>query len=90
VGVLVLALLLFVSVALDVSVVAFVSVVDAVVVVFSTLLVVSSVPTLAVLLLRLSVIYQPEPLNTMPTGWKTRRTEPAHTGHVRSGWSLKD
>lgn len=33
--------------------------------------------TLAVSLLRLSVIYQPEPLKTIPTGWKTRRTWPS-------------
>jgi hypothetical protein len=50
----------------------------------------SSLVTLALLLLRLSVIYQPEPLKTMPTGWNTRRTAPAHLGHVRSGSSLKD
>jgi hypothetical protein len=42
------------------------------------------------LLARLSEMYQPEPLKTMPTGWKTRRTAPAHDGHVRSGSSLKD
>src|SRR6185436_14675714 len=50
----------------------------------------SSAATVALLDLRLSVIYQPEPLKTMPTGWKTRRTAPAQAGHVRSGSSLKD
>ena len=45
----------------------------------------SSPVTEALLDLRLSVIYQPEPLNTMPTGWNTRRTALAHDGQVRSG-----
>jgi len=40
--------------------------------------------------LRLSLIYQPEPLNTIPTGWNTRRTEPLSPQmHVSSGASLK-
>jgi len=42
-----------------------------------SLLAPSSAPTVALLVLRLSVTYQPEPLKTMPTGWKTRRTAPA-------------
>jgi hypothetical protein len=33
-----------------------------------SLLLLSSLPTVALLALRLSVIYQPEPLKTMPTG----------------------
>jgi hypothetical protein len=56
----------------------------------SVFVLVSSLPTVALLDFRLSVIYQPEPLKTMPTGWKTRRTAPAHEGQVRSGSSLKD
>ncbi|NOK58271.1 MAG: hypothetical protein GFH27_549279n77 [Chloroflexi bacterium AL-W] len=40
--------------------------------------------------LRLSVIYQPEPLKTIPTGWKTRRTDPEHAGQVCKGASLND
>ena len=56
----------------------------------SLLALVSSPPTVALLDFRLSVIYQPEPLKTMPTGWKTRRTALAHAGQVRSGSSLKD
>jgi hypothetical protein len=50
----------------------------------------SSPLTLALPDLRLSVIYQPEPLKTMPTGWKTRRNAPVHDEHIRSGSSLKD
>src|SRR5262245_49648024 len=62
-----------------------------VVVVFVSLLALeSSLATAALVALRLSVIYQPEPLKTMPTGWKTRRTAPVQAGHVRSGSSLKD
>jgi len=49
---------------------------DSLVDVFS-LLAPSSATTVALLVLRLSVTYQPEPLKTMPTGWKTRRTAPA-------------
>jgi hypothetical protein len=37
---------------------------------------------------RLSVMYHPEPLNTIPTGWGTRRIEPPHSGHSVSGSSL--
>jgi hypothetical protein len=45
---------------------------------------------LSPLLLRLSLIYHPEPLNTIPTGWNTRRTEPLSPQmHVSSGASLK-
>lgn len=45
---------------------------------------------LSLLPLRLSLIYQPEPLNTIPTGWNTRRTEPLSPQmHVSSGASLK-
>lgn len=40
--------------------------------------------------LRLSVIYQPEPLKTIPTGWKTRRTDPEQEGQVCNGASLND
>jgi hypothetical protein len=57
---------------------------------FSVFVPVSSLPTVALLDFRLSVIYQPEPLKTMPTGWKTRRTALAHEGQARSGSSLKD
>jgi hypothetical protein len=57
---------------------------------FSLLTLPSSLPTVALLDFRLSVIYQPEPLKTMPTGWKTRRTALAHEGQARSGSSLKD
>jgi hypothetical protein len=40
--------------------------------------------------LRLSLIYHPEPLNTIPTGWNTRRTAPLSPQmHVSSGASLK-
>lgn len=63
---------------------------DVLLVACSLLLAASSEPTVALLLLRLSVMYQPEPLKTMPTGWKTRRTAPAQDGQVRSGSSLKD
>lgn len=57
----------------------------------SLLLLESSPPlTVALPLFRLSVIYQPEPLNTMPTGWKTRRTAPEQDGQVCSASSLKD
>ena len=56
----------------------------------SPLALASSLPTVALLDFRLSVIYQPDPLKTMPTGWKTRRTALAHAGQVRSGSSLKD
>ena len=56
----------------------------------SGLLAESSLDTVALLALRLSVIYHPEPLKTMPTGWKTRRTALAHDGQVQSGSSLKD
>jgi hypothetical protein len=45
---------------------------------------------LSLLPLRLSLIYHPEPLNTIPTGWNTRRTEPLSPQiHVSSGASLK-
>ena len=56
----------------------------------SAFVLVSSLATVALLDLRLSVIYHPAPLKTMPTGWKTRRTALAHDGQVRSGSSLKD
>ena len=36
---------------------------------------------------RLSFTYQPEPLNTMPTGCGTRRIVPLHSGHSVSGSS---
>jgi len=72
-------------VSLDVLLVAAGSAVD-----FSLLAEESSLVTLALFVLRLSVIYQPEPLKTMPTGWNTRRTALAQLGHVRSGSSLKD
>jgi hypothetical protein len=38
---------------------------------------------------RESVIYQPLPLKTMPTGWMTLRNEPPHCSHVVSGGSEK-
>ena len=38
---------------------------------------------------RESVIYQPLPLNTMPTGWITLRNEPPHCSQVVSGASVK-
>lgn len=60
------------------------SVLVSVVSVFSSLVVAALVD------LRLSVTYQPEPLNTIPTGWNTRRTALAQDGHVRIGSSLND
>ena len=38
---------------------------------------------------RLSVMYQPEPLNTIPAGKSTRRTGPPHSGHSVTGGSAK-
>jgi hypothetical protein len=38
---------------------------------------------------RESVMYQPLPLKTMPTGWITLRRVPPHCSHVVSGGSLK-
>lgn len=38
---------------------------------------------------RESVMYQPLPLNTMPTGWMTFRNVPPHCSHVVSGASEK-
>jgi hypothetical protein len=38
---------------------------------------------------RESVMYQPLPLNTMPTGWMTFRSAPPHCSHVVSGGSEK-
>ena len=38
---------------------------------------------------RESVMYQPLPLNTMPTGWITLRNAPPHCSHVVSGGSEK-
>ena len=38
---------------------------------------------------RESVMYQPLPLNTMPTGWMTLRSAPPHCSHVVSGASEK-
>jgi hypothetical protein len=40
-----------------------------------------------VVLPRLSLMYQPLPLNTTPTGWKTRRTSPPHSGQIEIGAS---
>ena len=37
---------------------------------------------------RLSLIYQPDPLKTMPTGWGTRLIGPEHSGHSVSAVSL--
>jgi hypothetical protein len=37
----------------------------------------------------LSVTYQPLPLNTMPAGWISRRTWPAHSGQCVSGLAEK-
>jgi hypothetical protein len=37
----------------------------------------------------LSVTYQPLPLNTMPAGWMSRRTWPAHSGQCVSGLAEK-
>lgn len=36
---------------------------------------------------RLSLTYQPEPLNTIPTGCGTRRIGPPHSGHSVKGSS---
>jgi hypothetical protein len=36
---------------------------------------------------RLSVLYQPDPLNTIPAGKSTRRTFPPHSGHSVTGGS---
>ena len=38
---------------------------------------------------RESVMYQPLPLKTMPTGWITLRKAPPHCSHVVSGGSEK-
>jgi hypothetical protein len=38
---------------------------------------------------RESVMYQPLPLKTMPTGWMTLRSAPPHCSHVVSGASVK-
>ena len=38
---------------------------------------------------RESVMYQPLPLKTMPTGWMTLRSAPPHCSHVVSGGSVK-
>ena len=38
---------------------------------------------------RESVMYQPLPLKTMPTGWITLRSAPPHCSHVVSGGSEK-
>jgi hypothetical protein len=38
---------------------------------------------------RESVMYQPLPLNTMPTGWMILRSAPPHCSHVVSGGSEK-
>ena len=38
---------------------------------------------------RESVMYQPLPLKTMPTGWSSLRSSPPHASQVVSGWSLK-
>jgi hypothetical protein len=38
---------------------------------------------------RESVMYQPLPLNTMPTGWMTLRKAPPHCSQVVSGGSEK-
>jgi hypothetical protein len=38
---------------------------------------------------RESVMYQPLPLKTMPTGWMTFRSAPPHCSHVVSGGSEK-
>src|SRR5262245_48160454 len=91
----VLALLLLVSLAesllvADTSLADSLLAADAPLADLSFLALASSPPTVALLDFRLSVTYQPEPLKTMPTGWKTRRTALAHAGQVRSGSSLKD
>jgi hypothetical protein len=36
---------------------------------------------------RLSVLYHPDPLNTIPAGKSTRRTFPPHSGHSVTGGS---
>ena len=38
---------------------------------------------------RESVMYQPLPLKTMPTGWITLRSAPPQRSQVVSGWSEK-
>jgi hypothetical protein len=38
---------------------------------------------------RLSVLYQPLPLKTIPTGWRTRRSSPPHPSWTVSGGSEK-
>jgi hypothetical protein len=38
---------------------------------------------------RESVLYQPLPLNTIPTGWMILRSVPPHCSHVVSGGSVK-
>src|SRR5437899_43823 len=38
-------------------------------------------------LLRLSVLYQPEPLKMIPTGWKSRRVVPPQVGQTEIGSS---
>jgi hypothetical protein len=38
---------------------------------------------------RESVLYHPEPLNTMPTGWMILRSVPPHCSQVVSGGSEK-
>ena len=43
---------------------------------------------LSELLGRLSVMYQPDPLNTIPAGNNTFRTDPPHSGHSATGASL--
>jgi hypothetical protein len=43
---------------------------------------------LSALLGRLSVMYQPDPLNTIPAGNNTFRTDPPHSGHSATGASL--
>src|SRR5205814_9646674 len=37
--------------------------------------------------LRLSVLYHPEPLKMIPTGWKTRRVVPPQLGQTKIGSS---
>ena len=50
----------------------------------------AEVPPLARLFFdRESVMYQPLPLNTMPTGWITLRSAPPHCSQVVSGGSEK-
>lgn len=46
-------------------------------------------PFAELLELRESVIYQPLPLKTMPTGWMILRSAPPHCSHVVSGGSEK-